>query len=98
MARTQGQGALSGWAEQAAVLPWWLALVLAAGSYFGLHALAGMSVAASEQPTAAVYLKMLATVLQFALPLIFLALAVVSAYARRSRQRPVAAEPLAAAP
>ncbi len=90
MAQRQGQGVLSGLIEQAAMLPWWAALLLAVLSYVGCHALAGMSVAASEQPTAAVYIKTLAVALQYLLPLLFVILAGLSAYGRSLKKQQAA--------
>lgn len=92
MAGRQGQGLFGNLAMQAAVLPWWAALILAVLCYAGCHALAGMAVPASEQPTAQVYIKTLATALQYLLPLLLVAAAAFSVLGRRMQVRQQAAE------
>lgn len=85
MAGRQKPGGARGLALQAAALPWWLALALAVLAYLGCHALAGMTVEASEQPTAPIYIKTLATALQYLLPLALVVAAGLSFYGRGLR-------------
>lgn len=98
VARRQELGVFSGLALQAATLPWWAALVLALLSYFGCHAAAGMTVAASEQPTAGVYIKTLASALQYLLPLLFVLAAGLSVYGRQLQAKRLASEQAANEP
>ncbi|MDP9140217.1 MAG: DNA topoisomerase I [Pseudomonadota bacterium] len=99
MTSRQGQGIWSELIRSAAVLPWWAALLLAVASYFACHALAGMAVPASEQPTAQHYVRTLATALQYVLPLLLVLAALLSVLGRRQKagaepQPSVPAEPV----
>lgn len=76
-----------------AKLPWWVGVVLAAASYLLLHSLASRLVVTATQPgqvgamvTQAIWMA-LANVGQYALPMLCLAGAAMSAWRRRARQR-----------
>ena len=78
----------------AAMLPWWLAVVLAVMAYAVLHYYAGgQAVATPAQPGQLALdhlLKTLATIGQYLVPAVFLLGALVSVLGRRHRQRLVA--------
>ncbi len=97
MTSRQGQGFWSELIRSAAVLPWWAGLLLAVASYFACHALAGMAVPASEQPTAQLYVRTLATALQYVLPLLLVLAALLSALGRRQKASAEAQVPAEAA-
>jgi restriction system protein len=82
--------------DMLALLPWWAGVALALVSYFGLHQVAEQPAALAVQPgqigalvTQSIW-RGLATVGQYALPLICLAGAGMSAWRRRERKQLVA--------
>ncbi len=85
MTSRQGQGFWLDLIRSAAVLPWWAGLLLAVASYFVCHALASMTVPASEQPTAQTYVRTLASALQYLLPLLLTLGALLSVLGRRQK-------------
>jgi len=93
MARKRKQSPLDDFVELIALFPWWVGLVLAVISYFGLHHIAGVPLVMSSQPgqvgaalTQTVY-KGFATAGQYIVPLICLLGALFSALGRLKRKQ-----------
>ena len=91
MARRRDGGVLGDLFDLCALVPWWVGVLLAAGTYLALHFYASAPIPAPlpGQPVLSqhVFLKPLASVFQYVLPLVMLAGAVASAFTRRKRNR-----------
>ena len=91
MGRRKRSSPLDGLLELAAMLPWWVGVLLAVGAYFGLHAIAVAPLPAATSGNAALtgraLWKGLATALQYVVPLILLAGAAASAIRRLKESR-----------
>ena len=93
MARKRKSSGLEDLLSLAAMLPWWLAVLLAVLAYAVLHHYAGAEVVTITSPTQAgqlalqQILKMLATIGQYVVPLVFLIGALISVLGRRRRRR-----------
>ncbi|HVB48361.1 MAG TPA: restriction endonuclease [Burkholderiales bacterium] len=96
MGRRRNGGALDDLFEIAAMLPWWVGVLLAVIGYLGLHLLAGSELLASKPGQMGGYLshavfKGLALGLQYVVPVALLAGAAASAIGRYKRKGLVAA-------
>ena len=93
MARQSKHSPALGLMELVALLPWWAGLALALGSYLLLHRLAGQPVMAAVQPgqigamAVQTFVKTLASIGQYLVPVLCLVAAGVSAWRRQVRQR-----------
>ena len=93
MPRYHRKGNVDAMLELASRLPWWVGLILAVVSYFALHLLAGIKVAAPSEPgnlSSAVtgsMIRTLASIGQYILPLLFVIGAAVSALKAQQARR-----------
>lgn len=96
MARTKKGSSGEGLLGLFALLPWWLCVALAVLAYFGLHALAGLPPAKPQAgPPGSQFhglavdalMRGAAIALQYVLPIMLLAAAVMSAFQRHARKK-----------